>query len=305
MVSTVESYAATWIEHRNVKPRTRIEYTSILDRLIVPVIGEIAVSDLTPETVREWYAGLGREHVRRNSHAYGLLHAICGTAVRDGLLVVNPCQIERVMNPPTKREPVILTVSEVAALAQAVPDNLRALVLISAWCGLRWGEVIELQRRDISAGCETITVSRAVTHRGICRVDSPKSGKARNVAVPRHIRAAIKAHLDNYVVAQDDKALLFTTAHGACHLNETTFRRSAFLPALKSIGREGVRIHDLRHFAGTQAARAGGSLVETMHRLGHSTAKASLIYQGLVSGRDAELADALSALAAGQVATNR
>ena len=61
VVSTADSDAATWIEHRNVKPRTRIEYTSILDWLIVPVIGEIAVSDLTPETVREWYAGLGRD----------------------------------------------------------------------------------------------------------------------------------------------------------------------------------------------------------------------------------------------------
>ena len=40
-----------------------------------------------------------------------------------------------------------------------------------------------------------------------------------------------------------------------------------------------------------------GNLVETMNRLGHSTAKASLIYQQMVSGRDAELADALSKLA--------
>ncbi|WP_308117213.1 hypothetical protein [Mycobacterium avium] len=35
-----------------------------------------------------------------------------------------------------------------------------------------------------------------------------------------------------------------------------------------------------------------------MGRLGHSTVSASLIYQGIVSGRDAEIADALSALAA-------
>ena len=38
-------------------------------------------------------------------------------------------------------------------------------------------------------------------------------------------------------------------------------------------------IHDLRHFASTMSARVG-NLVETMQRLGHSTAKASLIYQG-------------------------
>jgi hypothetical protein len=30
----------------------------------------------------------------------------------------------------------------------------------SAWCGLRWGEVIELRRRDIDDICEVITVAR-------------------------------------------------------------------------------------------------------------------------------------------------
>ena len=63
------------------------------------------------------------------------------------------------------------------------------------------------------------------------------------------------------------------------------------------MGDEGVRVHDLRHFAGTQTARVGGSLADTMGRLGHSTHGASLIYQHAVSGRDAEIAEALSRLA--------
>ena len=57
-----------------------------------------------------------------------------------------------------------------------------------------------------------------------------------------------------------------------------------------------MRIHDLRHFAGTQAARVG-NLPETMARLGHSTPKASLIYQGIARGRAEEVAAALSKLA--------
>jgi hypothetical protein len=54
--------------------------------------------------------------------------------------------------------------------------------------------------------------------------------------------------------------------------------------------------HDLRHFAGTITARVA-NLPETMARIGHSTPKASLIYQQQVSGRPAEIAAALSALA--------
>ena len=40
-----------------------------------------------------------------------------------------------------------------------------------------------------------------------------------------------------------------------------------------------------------------GNLIETMNRLGHSTPKASLVYQQMVNGRDVEIANQLSALA--------
>jgi hypothetical protein len=43
-----------------------------------------------------------------------------------------------------------------------------------------------------------------------------------------------------------------------------------------------------------------GNLAESMQRLGHSTVRASLLYQQVVSGRDAEVAAALSALAVAQ-----
>jgi integrase len=116
------------------------------------------------------------------------------------------------------------------------------------------------------------------------------------VVVPPHIRADIKHHL-KVNVAKPAESLLFPPARGGCHLNDKVFREH-FTPALEAIGREGVRIHDLRHFSGTMTARVG-NLVETMGRLGHSTVQASLIYQQIVSGRDAEIAAALSELAAG------
>ena len=64
---------------------------------------------------------------------------------------------------------------------------MKALVLLSAWCGVRWGEVIELRRKDIDDDCEVLFVGRAVTHRGGCRIDTPKSGKPRAVVIPPQI----------------------------------------------------------------------------------------------------------------------
>ena len=131
-------------------------------------------------------------------------------------------------------------------------------------CGVRWGEVIELQRKDIDKDCEVLYIRRAVTHRRSCRVDTPKSGKGRAVVIPSHIRDDLKHHLTTYVGKEPD-AQLFPATRGGCHLNDKVFR-DYLAPALKTVGREDRRIHDLRHFAGSQTARVG-NLVETMQRL--------------------------------------
>ena len=67
------------------------------------------------------------------AHAYGLL-SICNTAVKDGLIERNPCQINGAMHAKTNREITILEVGEIAALADTVrPERFKALVLTSAW----------------------------------------------------------------------------------------------------------------------------------------------------------------------------
>jgi hypothetical protein len=116
------------------------------------------------------------------------------------------------------------------------------------------------------------------------------------VVIPPHIRADVKHHLDLHT-ARGGGALMFPPARGGCHLNDRVFR-DYLQPALAASGIPAtMRIHDLKHFAGTQTARVA-TLPETMARLGHRTVKASLIYQQVVSGRDAEIAAKLSELAA-------
>ena len=159
------------------------------------------------------------------------------------------------MNVQRKREPVILSVAELATLADTVPERVKALVLLSSWCGLRWGEVTELRRKDFDNDAEIVFVGRGVTHRGECRIDWPKSGKPRAVVIPPHIRADVKHHLDVFV-ANDAEALVFSPQRGGCHLNDRVFRDAIAKP-LKDIKRSDLRIHDLRHFSGTMTARVG------------------------------------------------
>ena len=151
------------------------------------------------------------------------MHAICATAVADGLLSPNPCQLT-VPKPERLVKPIILEPDEVAAAAKSLePQRFRAPALIAAWCGLRWGELGELRRKDISDNAEVITVGRGFEHDGGCHIDTTKSDKGRTVVVPPHIRADIKHHLDTYV-AEDPEALLLTGKAVCGHLLPSTFR---------------------------------------------------------------------------------
>jgi integrase len=57
----------------------------------------------------------------------------------------------------------------------------------------------------------------------------------------------------------------------------------------------GFHFHDLRHTGNILAAASGASTRELMHRMGHGSMRAALIYQHATSERDQEIAAALEA----------
>ncbi len=104
------------------------------------------------------------------SHAYQLLHAICATAINDELLTSNPCKITGATPVKRDHDPVVPDVDEITVIADNIEPKFKALVLISAWCGLRFGEVTELRRKDFrdikdDDNPAIIAVGRGVTHR--------------------------------------------------------------------------------------------------------------------------------------------
>ena len=296
---TLRGYSDRWINQRNLRPRTRQHYESMLARLILPELGDIKLAKLTPARVRDWHADLGNAHPTRNAHAYALLHAICATAVQDEVLDANPCRIRAAMQTTRKREVDMLTPAEVEKLAAKMPAELAASVLLAAWCGLRWGETSELRRKDVTANCAALRVRRAVTYRkGEFVVGEPKTAAGvRDVAVPPHIRPVIKAHLKRHV-GPGPEALLFAADDGG-HLKGDDYR-TPWEHARKAIKKPNLRVHDLRHVGAVLAAQSGATTAELMHRLGHTTPQMALRYQHVAAGRDAEIAERLSKLAAGE-----
>lgn len=298
---TLSAYAESWIEQRNLRPRTRALYESMLKRLILPGLGEAKIVSLSPARVREWHAELGSDRPTRNAHAYALLHAICQTAVQDEVIDANPCRIRAAMQTKRRRDVDILTPAELDRLAKKMPPRLRASVLLAAWLGLRWGETSELRRGDVSDDCSVVRVRRAVTYRaGQFHTGAPKTTAGiRDIAVPPHIRPALRAHLKNHVGRSQDALLFPDDTPGTpenTHMHGDRYRPH-WERARAAIGKPNLRVHDLRHVGAVLAAQSGATTAELMHRLGHTTPQMALRYQHVAEGRDAEIAARLSRLA--------
>ena len=61
----------------------------------------------------------------------------------------------------------------------------------------------------------------------------------------------------------------------------------------------GFHFHDLRHTGNQLAANAGATTRELMHRMGHGSMRAALVYQHATTERDRQIAEALGALVDG------
>jgi integrase len=295
---TLRAYAASWLEHRTVSPRTKDNYAYHLNRQILPVLGDMALREIGPEDVRVWFAGLGTEHKTRNAQAYGVLGALLNTAVDDGLIDRSPARIKGAAAVRhTKRSVVLLEPDELTALAAAMPAPLRLTVLLAGWCGLRRGELFALRRADIAADGSMVRVHEAVTHRrGRSLLGPTKTRESRRtVTVPVHLRPALIEHLREHVGGARD-ALLFADPVTGSFYAEGRYR-TPFFAAREAIGKGDLHFHDLRHFGGVMAALAGGTTREVMDRLGHTTSVAAMRYQHVAAGRADALAERLSALA--------
>jgi integrase len=304
---TVEDYARTWLATRELKPRTRALYRDLLAQMIVPALGDVPVDRLTPATVRNWYASLDPTRPTRRAHAYSLLRSIMTTAVVDELRVDNPCRIPKAGTTKTKRQMKTATLDELGVIVDALPSRYRAMALLAAWCGLRFGELVELRRSDVVLRRDDdgeVVGGVLRVERGVTRVDGevvvgdPKSEAGRRtVAIPPHMLPLLVGHLEEHTGPESD-ALLFPARSGG-HMAPASLYR-VWYPAREKAGRPDLRFHDLRHTGATNAAVVGATLAELMARMGHSTPQAALLYQHAGADRDAFIAEALSGLANAQ-----
>ena len=175
--------------------------------------------------------------------------------------------------------------------------RFRALVLLAAFASLRWGEVTALRRCDLDLDAGTVRVRVAFVERstGEILLGPPKSRASRRVVgVPAAILPALREHLSVFV-RPEAGALVFPGVQGGPMRRSNFNKMSSWPHAVRSIGAEGLHVHDLRHTGNTFAASGGAGIKDLMAMMGHDSERAAMIYQHQARGADKTITNAIDA----------
>ena len=214
----LSDFATAWIAERpNLRGKTQDLYRWLLSKHLEPDLGQRRLADVTPAQIRTWRAGLLAAGVSESTCAksYRLLRAIFNTAVADGVVARNPCQIPGAGTERPEERPV-LRLEQVLQLADIVPERFRALILVATFGSLRYGEATALRRADVDQDGAVIRVRATYVERsdGTIELGPPKSrASVRTIGLPPFAAEVVRELLQTRVGESSD-SLLFTGSTG-------------------------------------------------------------------------------------------
>ena len=229
----------------------------------VRVFGDQRISRLRSPEIAAWRMTIPPGHRFEATQA---LRQVLGRAVDWGMLDINPAKLG-VENPQrryTEKRP-FESWDQLHAVAVALGPRYGPLAIFAAATGLRPGEWLALEQRDIDREAHVLYVRRAYRNG---RVKTPKT-QASLRAVP--LQTVALAALDELPSGRQS-SLVFPSPTGG-YFDLHNFRNRHWRPAQRSAGIEPLRrIYDLRHTFATFALRAGVSTFDLSRYMGTSLA---------------------------------
>jgi len=279
---TLGDYLDQWlaeVARPRVREWTYSGYEVHIRRHIKPTLGRIPLDRLTPQHVqsllnKKLHEGLKPKTVR---YMRGTLRTALNEAVRWGLVARNVAAL--VEGPRVERYRIQpFTPDEARTLLAAVRgDRLEALYSVALTMGLRQGEALGLQWKDVDFDSGDIRITRQLQRiHGSPQLVEPKTERSRRtLAMPPMIALALNDHRERQ---EKERAmagarwkpydLVFTTPIGT-PLDGTAVTK-AFHQLLEHAGLPQRRFHDLRHSCATLLLVQGVSPRVVMDLLGHS-----------------------------------
>lgn len=281
---TLAVFLKTWLEDTarlNLRVRTYIRYRELMERHVVPTLGNVKLQKLSPQQLQKLYKtkldeGYAPQTVK---HIHRVLHRALNCALRWGLVGRNVCDAVDPPRVPRKEMTVLNVEQAVQFLAAAKNDPLEALYVLALTSGLRSGEILGLQWSDLSLAEGKLQVRRTIAYvpkKGLV-ISEPKTSKSRRSV---HLTAIAIEALKRHRVRQNEMRLAAGALWAAgdwvfCNsvgkpLDGSHLLRRSFRPLLKKAGLPAIRFHDLRHSSATLLLSLGVHPKIVSEILGHA-----------------------------------
>lgn len=296
----LESLGPAWLAAKktSLKPSSYSPIETAWRLRVRPTWGKWELSDIRHTDVRAWVSQLSKEvGATVTIRTYGVLASILDDAVYDGRIATNPARVAKIGLPKKMRgKHGYLTHDEVIRLARASGPN-KLLLLTLAYTGIRWGEAVALEVKDIDAARGRLHIfTNAVEVNGELHIGTPKSNRARRVPIPDFLLAEMVRHVEG----QPKGALVFPAADGGYmrRTRASSGSKSWFKTALREADLPPMTTHDLRHTAASLAVQSGAHVKTIQRMLGHTSAAMTLdVYSDLFEDDLDEVSTALNAAA--------
>ena len=263
----------------------------IVELKILPYFGNKRVNDITAADIRQWQnelikMGYSPTYLKTINNQ---LSAIFNYAVRYYDLKSNPCAKAGSMGKSKAEEMDFWTGEEFRKFIDSVMNKRLSYMafMILYWTGMRLGELLALNPKDVDLEKRTISITKSYQRLGKKDVITPpKTSKSKRViTIPEFLAADIKDYMDSLYDLQEDDRLFPITKYYLEHEMQR---------GIKESGVKRIRVHDLRHSHASMLIELGFSPLEIANRLGHEKVETTLnTYAHLYPNKQTKLAERL------------
>ncbi len=263
--------------------KTVEQYSWVIEKRILPFIGDVKLKDLGPDRVQHFYHHLLSQE-RLSNHAVNHTHRVLRTslnqAVKLGLIIKNPCSATTPPK-PEKHEMQFLDEYQVQIFlnsARKMQSRFYAYFFLAIHTGMRTGELLGLKWRDINWDKKSLLVQRQVQHPkggGYIFTKLKSKSSQRSIALGDQAIEVLKQQRSSIIKLEkvkdkdwDDLDLVFPSSVGTPLMRKRL--RDNFYLVLEEAGLPRIRLHDLRHTAASLLLNHGVPVLIVSKRLGHS-----------------------------------
>lgn len=295
---TVSFAYQRWLASRaDLSVKVRRGYEDNWRLSVEPAFGAWPVTRVDRHAVQTWVNSM-TVGPRTKRWRHSVLKMVLDYAVVSGWLVKNPA-VKTTFPPLDHYQHMYLTADEVQKLADLCGSQ-GDVVMILAYTGLRFGELVGLNVEDVDLSSRRLHVRRSMTQVGGTLVEGQPKSRAgrRTVPIPRLIVPILTARLtdtEDEWRPGDEPAI--AAPRGGRLGRENWVRSVRWNEQKTALGRSRLTIHSLRHTYASLSRSAGADLRLLQKTMGHASITVTAhTYADLYDGELDAVADALDAL---------